>query len=519
MKANPQGKTQADRNRIIRNTLFLYLRMVLVMFVSFFTARITLQVLGVEDFGIQNVVAGVVSFLGVMTGTMTSATQRFFAYDLGRNDLQQYKRTFSTMILVFIVLSLLVFIIGEAFANWLVYDYLVIPSARQDAAYWAYQFAILTFIASMMTIPFTASCIAHEKMDVFGYISIFESIMKLLVVYLLYLSSYDKLISLSILNCVVQYLLLAIYAIYCFKKFAGCKITKQLQKNLLKQILQYTGWNLFGSVSGILCTSGLTIVLNLFFGPLVNAAKSIADKINQFVVQFSNNFFQASAPMIVKSYASGDVQYSRDLVCKCSKFSYYLMYIVTLAIIFVIKDLLQIWLGKKYVTEDMILFTQWILVYSLINVLEPPISQIIRATGDIKVYQVSVGIITLSCIPVSYLAFKLGFAPVWSIIILTIIYTIAHFARLYVAQRQVNLKIREYIRNVFIPIGVVTLSSFTLLFLISSLIPTCRYRIIILPVCSVIISFSAIYFLGLTTTEKELVKNKINQITGKITKH
>lgn len=512
-----QGNIQ-NRTKIIRNTFFLYSRMALVMVVSFFTARVTLQILGVEDFGIQNVVAGVVSFLGILTSTMTSATQRFLSYDLGRNDLHQYRKTFSTIIIVFLSLSFLILIVAEILGSWLIRDYLVIPRERLNAAYWAYQLSVWTFIASMMTIPFTSSCIAYERMDAFGYISIIEAILKLGVVYLLCLSSIDKLITLGILNCVVQYILLVVYIAFCVKNFKGCHLSSQIQPELLKHILSYTGWNLFGSVSGILCTSGLTILLNLFFGPVVNAAKSIADKINQVISQFSTNFFQASAPQIVKSYAAGDMVSSIDLVCKCSKYSYFLIFIATNAIIFIMRDLLEFWLGKGYVTEDMILFSQWILIYSLVNVLEPPISQIIRATGNIKKYQVCVGIVTLLCLPTCYILFTLHFSPVWSLVSLTIIYIIALFVRLNIAERQVGLKLGKYNREVLAPIIIVSFFSVLIMFFFSTMLTRSILKIIILPCLSLVVSIFLIFLMGMTKSEKLFFLQKARSLGKKFYK-
>lgn len=509
-------KSKQDRTKIIKNTLFLYFRMGLVMIVSFFTTRVTLQILGVEDFGIQNVVAGIVSFLGILTSTMTSATQRFFSYDLGRNDLHQYRRTFSTILVVFMLLSVVVLIVGEILGPWLIKDYLVIPRNKLYAAYWTYQLSIWTFVASMLTIPFTSSCIAYERMDVFGYISIVEAFLKLSVVYLLCLSSFDKLITLSILNCIVQYILLLAYISFCVKNFKGCHLSAQIQPHLLKHILSYTGWNLFGSISGILCTSGLTILLNLFFGPIVNAAKSIADKINQVINQFSNNFFQASAPQIVKSYAAGDLTSSIDLVCKCSKFSYYLNFVVTNAIIFVIKDLLELWLGKEYVTREMVSFSQWILIYSLVNVLEPPISQIIRATGDIRNYQVRVGMITLLCLPVCYTLFALKFPPQWSLISLTIIYVIALFVRLKIAEKQVGLKVRIYLREVLIPITIVTFISLAIGFTLSIIISRLSCSIFLLPCMALIVSIATIFTMGLSKQERTILLKKIKTLRQKL---
>lgn len=510
-----QSTHKESNKRVIKNTGFLYLRMVLVMFVTFFTARITLHVLGVEDFGIQNVVAGAVAFLGVLTGTMTSATQRFLAYDLGKRDLHNFQKTFSTIILVFLSICAIILIVGEAISEWLIYDYLVIPRPRLFAAFWTYQFALFTFIISMMTIPYTSACIAYERMDVFGYMSIIESLLKLAVVYVLYISTFDKLITLSILNLFVQCLLFVAYILFCLKRLRGCKLTKYWNTKLIKEILQYTGWNLFGSVSGILCTAGLTILLNLFFGPIVNAAKAIADKVNQVATQFSLNFFQASSPLIIKSYAGGETDYAKKLVCECSKFTYYLMFVISLAIIFVVKEGLAIWLGNNYVTNDMIAFTQLILVYSLISVLEPPLSTIIRATGKIRNYQVSVGIVTLLALPVCYILFKNGFSAISSMVALIVIIAIAHIIRLYIVQIQIGLRISTYFKVVLRPIAIVTLISFALTYGFNNFIEGQWFRIITLPILAILFSISTILLFGLNNSEKtmllSIIRNKFHK--------
>lgn len=505
---------KANRNkRIAKNTLFLYFRMILVTIVSFFTARITLQVLGVEDFGIQNVVTSVVSFIGIITGALTSATQRFLAFDLGKNDTKHFEKTYSSIFCIFLGISLVLSFVALILGPWIIKTYLVIPANRQEAALYTYLLSIISLVASMLTIPFSSAIIAYEKMNVFARISIFDSVAKLVVVYLLLCSTFDKLVTLSALNAVVQIVLLLIYYSYNKKKLPGCRIFLTYDKALYKELFQYIGWNIFGYGAGMLCPIGISVSLNIFFGPLVNAAKGIADKINQVINQLSINFYMAVSPQIVKSYANHDVEDSKKLVCQSSKFTFYLMYIVSLPLILVMKDVLILWLGQGYITSNMVLFSQWTLIFSLVNALESPLTMLIRATGKIKIYQISVGCCTILVIPLCVLAFYLGFPAVYSMIIWTIVYAITHVVRLYIVKKQVGLKIKVYVEQVLYPIAKIIIptavASYTLaqVLLLDGLA-----EILIIPLCTIVINIICIVTIGLNKSEKAVLKNYITKI-------
>ena len=485
--------------------------MLIVMVVTFYTARITLRLLGLDDYGVQNAVGGLVSFMNVIRGTMTSATQRFLSYALGIKDIKLYSRNFGGLLFICAALSLLVILVAESIGPWIINSYLVIPPTRIYAAQWVYQCAIVTFVCSLMLIPFSAAIVSHEMMKIYAYMSLYEVFAKLIIVTILFYSTFDKLITLSVMHAIVDVSILLIYVVYCKRHIVGCVIKFYYNKSLIKTLLSYTGWNLFGSLSGTLNVAGLSLVINLFFGPVVNGAKAIADRINSTVVSFSNNFYLAVSPQIVKKYAAGEKMMSLQLVYKSSKYSFFLLYLLSLPLLFLMRQCLDIWLGKDYVTDEMVLFSQLILVYSLVNVLEQPISMIIRATGDIKWYQICVGCITLMSVPLAYLFSKLSFPSFYCILSLIITYFFAHIVRLYISMKQVALSISTYFKTVVLPILTVLCLSLIINGVINVLFNLDDNLIlnIIHGLVIVLTTGSVIYWIGFTSNERREIKNMI----------
>lgn len=491
-------QNQSNNKTIVKNTFFLYIRMIVITVVSLFTARITLQVLGIQDYGIYNVVGGIIGFLTFLTGTMTSATQRFLSFELGRNDLSRFNQIFSMLIVIFLLVSGVILILGSLVGIWMVNNILVIPKDRLTAANWVMFFSVLTFISNMVTIPYMSAIIAHERMSIYAYMSLLDALMKLLLVYLLYISPLDKLISYAFLTMASTALITFIYRSYCSKKLAGCIFHHYWEPDIFKTILRYTGWNLFGSVTSVLNQQGLTLVLNLFFGPLVNAAKAIADRINTVVISFSNNFYMAVTPRIIKQYSAGNYEQMRSLINYSSKYSFYLLLILTLPLIHNMKDLLVLWLGKGVVTEDTVTFSRLILAFSLINILEQPLTTAVRATGNIRNYQISVGVVTLSSLPITYLFFYYNEPAYTCFFVLIASYIIAHIIRLYICKKQVGLSIIEYTKMVIIPISLVTATNIAFMFYLNSLHLNWLANIIIeMTVC-----FCLLFLLGLSKNEK-----------------
>lgn len=513
-------ENKSTRNkRIAKNTLYLYLRMAFVTIVSFFTARITLQILGVEDFGIQNVVTSIVSFIGIFTGALTSATQRFFAFDLGKNDIVLFKKTFSSIFFLFLTITISLTFIAALIGPWCIQNYLTIPTQRLSAAVYTFYFSLISLAASMMLVPFSSAIIAYERMGAFARLSIFDACGKLVVIYLLYICNSDKLVTLAALNSFFQICLLAFYAIYCKTKLKGCKISFSHDKSLYKELTTYIGWNIFGYGAGMLCTIGINICLNVFFGPITNAAKGIADKINQLTSQLNVNFFMAFSPQIIKSYASQDMADAHMLVYKSSKYSFLLILFVALPLIIGMQDVLSIWLGQAYVTQDMILFCQWTLIFSLVNTLESPITTLIRATGDIKKYQITVGTTTILTVPICICLFIFGFPAIYSMIAWTLVYAITQYCRLVIAHKQVGISITKYNKNVIMPLLYVSLTSLiTVKFANKLLVYDGLMHLICITLICFTITIITTYTIGLTNGERRKIKDKLQSLKHKTLK-
>lgn len=443
---------KADNKRIAKNTLLLYIRMFVIMLVSLYTVRVTINVLGAEDYGIYNVVGSIATTMVFLTGTMTSATQRFFSYNLGRDDETTFNAVFCLAIEIFVVFAVFVLFVGFLLGCLLLNDFLVIPDERLYAARFVLGCSLLLFVFNMLSIPFTASIVAYERMDAFAYISIFDGLMKLLLVYLLSLVSWDKLMFYAILMLVEAVLVFLLYVYYCKKHFPVCRFTFIWDKTIFCELMSYMGWNLFGSASGMLVLQGQSILLNMFFGPLINAAKAVADKVNAALTSFTSNFYMAVSPQIVKNYAQGDENRMVSLAYKSSLLSFVLLFLLSVPIVYTMPDILSIWLRSENVSAEMISFSRLVLIFSMVTVLEPPLTQMIRATGQIKVYQISVGSVTLTFLPAAALILWLGAKPVATMYVLIVVYAMAHIVRLWNIKRMFIIPYARYLKEVLLPI-------------------------------------------------------------------
>lgn len=500
---------QQNNKRIAKNTLALYFRMLVTTIVSIFTARYTLILLGVEDYGINNVVGGLIGFMSIITGTMISATQRFLTFDLGKSDIGSFQKTFSMLINIFAVFCLVAFVLLELIVPYFIANYLVIPPSRMFAAQWVFQFSIVSFVLSTMVIPYTSAIIAYERMSIYAYFAIVDVIGKLVILGALFFIPIDRLITLAALVTLINIIINFLNYWYCKTRLAGCIYRKYWDKNLFKRMSSYAGWNLFGSTSWVLNQQGQAIIINMFFGPSVNAAKAVADRINQIIVSFCNNFYMAVNPQITKSYAKSDIDYTKRLVLSSSKLCFFLMFVLCVPLQCNMKDLLVLWLGKEQVSDDMVSFSILVLCFTLINSLETPISQVIRATGDIKKYQIQIGVQTLLFLPITYVCFKMGAPAYFSMIILCLIYFIAQFSRIYLVRPILNMKFLEYFQNVFLPIlyvgGIAAIMLYFGLFFAAINIFVLILRIL----WSFLLVSLCVFMLGLSKSEKEYVINSL----------
>ena len=447
----------SDTRRIAKNTLMLYFRQILIMAVSLYTVRVVLNVLGAEDYGIYNVVAGVVTMFGFLSGAMATASQRYFSFDLGKGNTEHLKTTFSVTFQIYLLLALVIVLLAETAGLWFVNSKLVIPAERMTAANCIYQAAIVSFLLTLITTPYMASIIAHENMNVYAYVSIVEVALKLGIVFLLKVLAFDKLIVYGVLLAAVALINTSIYRFYCRKHYAECKVKFVKDTALFKEIVSYSGWNLFGAAVGVVKNQIINILLNLHFGAVVNAARGIASQVNGAVVSFSQNFSTALRPQIIKTYAAGQKSETMSLVFRGCKFTFYLMYLFALPLCLEMKAILNLWL--KNPPEYAVTFTQLALIDAVVDSISYPLMTLAQATGKIKLYQGVVGSILLCNLPVSYIALKLG-APAYAVMLVAICITFTAFlVRLVIIKHLAQFSIKDFALKAALPCVVVAMIS------------------------------------------------------------
>lgn len=501
--------TTAENNkRIAKNTLLLYFRMLLMIVINLYTSRVILQVLGVEDFGINNVVGGVITMLGFLTGSLAGASSRYITYDLGKGDMEVMKKTFGNILSIHLLLAVIVVVIGETLGLWFMTTQLQIPEAREAAAFWVYQFSIISFVLSVISVPYNASIIAHEKMSAFAYISIIDAVLKLLIVYLLLVIPYDKLIVYAALFCCIQIFDRIIYSVYCRRHFAETRSKLNFDKKLFKEIFAFAGWTMNGNLAVIGYTQGVNVLLNIFFGPAVNAARGIAVQVQNVTRQFCTNFQMALNPQLTKSYAVGDYAHMHQLLKVSSKFSFYLMLLISLPLMLEAPLILKWWLGT--VPEHTVSFLRLILCTGILFALSNPVITAVHATGKLKKFQLIEGSMLLSIVPIAYLLLKLFHIPPEYVFLVHIIVEICtQYARVRIVLPMIAMPLRDYVVDVIIPI--IKVSIFTPIF------PTLLYyymksgigTFLIICVISICSTLLITYFIGCNPQERFFITNKL----------
>ncbi len=494
-------KNVLNNKRIAKNTLFLYLRMGIMMVTSLFTSRIVLDALGVEDFGIYNLIGGIVVLFSFLNASLLTGTQRFLNYYLGQNDFQMAQRVFCMSLNIYFILGIVILILAETLGFWFLETQLNIPQERMQAAYYVYQFVVLTFLIGVMRIPYNAAIIAYERMEFYAYISMIEVILKLVLVYLLYITTFDKLIFYAFLYTLIPILITVNYYSYCKKNIEITHYIKFWDKDIFKSLFNFSGWSLFGSFANLSVQQGLNFLINIFYGVVVNAAAGIANQVVGTVYQFVSNFQTAFNPQIVKTYAAEQYENFQSLICRASKFSYYLILFIVLPLMCVMDSALSVWLVE--VPKYTAIFCRLILLFFVIDAINAPLWMSIQATGNIRNYQILMSVIILLNLPISYIVLKLGY-PVYTVWIVRIIVNIMTFiARCWYMKYKMNFPIRKFIYGVMRPIIFVTLAAVPLpIFIYYTVSDT--YANLILTVLVSIVSVSiASYTLGLTHNERE----------------
>lgn len=501
-----------NKTKIAKNTLMLYIRMILVMAVTLFTTRIVLKNLGVEDYGIYNVVAGVVSMLAFLNSSMAGATQRFLSFELGINDEKRVNMVFCQSVIIHLIIAFVIVFLAETIGLWFVYNKLTIPEERFNAAMLVYQMAILSFVFHIINVPYNASIIAHEKMNVYAWVSILDVSLKLGIAYLISVSPFDKLISYSLLMLMTTVVLFLFYRTYSKRHFRECKFHFSIDKPKFKEMFSFAGWNIIGNMAFTLRNQGSNILLNMFYGPVVNAARGVAHQVDSAVEQFVTNFQTASNPQIVKSYAQEQYDETMRLVGQCSKFSFYLMIMLGLPIMFQVDYILDLWLTE--IPQYTAVFVQLILLNGIIDSLSKPLKTHIKATGEVKWYMIIQGGFYLLALPVIYVFLKLGYSPESSVLILVIFTFLGTFLRLFLVQNVTKgFSIGYFSQKVLLPATIVGGIAAGLCFVYSKLLPTTSFWLLAVnTIAMVAITAVFVWFIGINKSEKTYILNLIKKI-------
>ena len=476
------------------------------MGISLFTSRVILQTLGVEDYGISSVVGGVISMFTFINAAMVSSTQRYLNFELVRGDANQLRSVFSTSLQIHALIALAIIVLSETVGLWFLNEKLVIPEARMTAAMWVYQCSILSCAVSIMSTPYNAVIVAHEKMSAFAYISILDVSLKLLVVYLLVVLPFDKLIILAILNLLVQLFIRYIYTLYCHRHFPESYFQFRFNKTLFKEMFGFAGWSFWGNLAAILYTQGLNMMLNIFFGPIVNAARGIAVQVQSAVQQFVGGFQTALNPQITKNYASNNLPQMHSLMFRSARFSFLLLFFLSLPVLMETNFILTLWL--KTVPDDAVIFTQIMICISLIYTTANPCIIANQATGKVKIYQMVVGGILLLILPISYVVLKLG-APAYSVFIVHFcIESLAQFSRMYMLRKLIHLPLWQYMKNIYIPIVSTVVIAIILPLVVRMQVAEGWLRFLAVGFTCVLSVGASSYFIGFTKQERVFFLDK-----------
>lgn len=491
--------------RIAKNTLFLYIRMLFSLVVSLYTSRIVLAMLGAEDFGVYNVVGGVVVLFSFLTNAMTASTQRFLNCSIGLSDEKKTAIVFSTSILTHLTISSLILVLSETIGFWFVETQLNIPNERANAAMWVYQMSIVATLFQVMVIPYRASIIATERMSIFAYISILEITLKLVIALSLPYIKTDRLIIYSILITCISFFNFWLYRLVCRKRMPFTHFHFVWDKKQYKELLSFSGWYLFGGMAMVGTKQGTNILINVFYSVTVNAAVGVANQVRSAIYGFVTNFQTAFNPQIVKLYVSHEHDKLLKLIYRSSKFSYYLLFLLSFPVMLLCEEVLSIWLVE--VPPYTVIFTQLVIIASFAEALSAPLWTAIGATGNIKFYQLFVSLIMFLEIPMVYIAFCLGLAPSWAFGINLIVSVFAFVYRLLFVKKYVLYNLTEYVKEVIQPCLMVSVMAFPIPFILKrcccndmSLI-----NILLLMSATGIITAVSMYVFGLTKNERKYI--------------
>lgn len=504
----------SNNKRIAKNTIFLYFRTIFTMAVSLYTSRVVLETLGVDDFGIYNVVGGIVMFLSFINTSMASATQRFLNVELGRNDKAGVKRVFVNALIIHFIIAILVILLAETIGVWFLNCHMNIAQDRLEAANYVLQFSIATMATTIISVPYNAAIIANEKMSAFAYISIVEVSLKLVLVLLLVHSPIDKLVTYAALMFSVSLIIRLIYGGYCKQHFEECKELRiKANGKVIKQMMSFSTWTIVGALVSISHGQGISIVMNLFFGVIVNAAYGIANQVNQVVSNFVNNFMTALNPQIVKTYSANQLQEMHALIARGCRMGFFLVLFFVVPIIIETPALLGLWLNE--VPDYTVDFVRLVLIITLLNSFSSPLSAAQGATGDIKKYQIVLTTLGLLHIPLAWLCFTQGLNPNYAMYVYLFIVIFEQSFRVVFVSRSISMRILPFVKDFLFRCGTVSCLSFIVPVLLQLYLPD---NIIMSLIICAIGALSVILFVFIIGVDKNERRGLTQMVTLKIAK-
>ena len=505
-----------NSKRIVKNTIMLYIRMLFLMFINLYTSRVILNALGIEDYGIYNAVGGFVAMFSIISSSLSAAISRFITFELGRGDKQITNTIFSTAVIIQMLIGAIIVILLLTVGVWFLNTQMTIAADRMYAANWVFVLSAITFLVNIMSVPYNACIIAHEKMQAFAYIGIIEAVGRLMISYLIIVSPIDKLIFYAILLCALSVSIRLMYKWYSNKNFDECKFRWVFDKKTTKEIFGFAGWNFLGSTAGILKEQGVNVLLNIFCGPAVNAARGIAVQVSTAVTQFAQNFITAINPQITKSYANNNHSYMIFLLEEGAKLSYFMLFTLSLPILINTPYILGLWLGEY--PEYTVIFVQLILLTSIHDAISTPLVTAMLATGKIRNYQIVVGGIQLTNLPLSYLVLRSGCSPEFVFIVAMLLSIFCLAARVYMLSKMINLSIRNFIKNVYSKILTTSVLSFIIAFSLAIYSGGGLNGLIMSCTVGLVLTITIIYYVGCNKQERKYITTAIKGIKKKILK-
>lgn len=500
--------SQSSNKTIAKNTVFLYVRMIFALVVSLYTSRVVLNTLGVEDYGVYNVVAGFVSLFSFLNATLSSSIQRFYNYEGVRSGFEGFRSVYIIALIIHALLALVIFIILETLGIWYVNNILVVPEGRLCAANVVFQTSIISLVLVLLQTPYIGAIMAKQRMNVYAFVSVYDVLVKLLIVLILPHISYDSLQTFAVLTLLINMSNLVIYYIYCKRKFDEISFEMRFDKPLFKNILGFTGWNVIGTFAFMLKGQGVNMLLNSFFGPVINAARGIAYQVNTAISGFSQNITIAFRPQIVNSYAEGNFSRVTSLIFTESKICFMLIATLIIPVIVELDYILHLWLGAK--VPDMTYgFTIFVLIDTLLCTLNTPCTQVIQATGKLRSYQIASTVVNILLIPLCWIFLQMGYNP-YVVFILTIIISILNQIVCLIEVKKVfYIKLNEYFSDVILSCLVFVIGLFILPYSLMYLMDSSFTRLILIVLSTILIAIPLAYRIGLTSSQREGVRKFI----------